>query len=88
MSDSDALIVNCLKHNSKPTFNGFATRHLKSIQEASVLLNDVNSASQLQRFWINIYNKNAQIQRPRTKLFKMYSLFEVYAVYFTNFLNF
>ncbi|KAG0737656.1 hypothetical protein G6F22_008448 [Rhizopus arrhizus] len=71
MSDSDALIVNCLKHNSKPTFNGFATRHLKSIQEASVLLNDVNSASQLQRFWINIYNKNAQIQRPRTKLFKM-----------------
>jgi hypothetical protein len=88
MSDSDALKINYLKHNGKPTFNGFVTRHAKSIQEVSVLLNDVNSAAQLQRYWISIYSKNAQFERPRTKLFKMYLLFKVSAVYFTNFLNF
>lgn len=48
MSNSDALSINYLKHNSKPTFNGFVTSHAKSTQEASVLLNDLNSAAQIQ----------------------------------------
>lgn len=87
MSNPDALITNYLKHNRKPTFNGFVTKHTESIQEVSVLSNNFDSAAQLQCYWISLYNKNAHIERPTIKLFKMYLLFEVSVVYFTNFLN-
>lgn len=69
MSERQALLRTYFKQTSKPTFNNFALKKTKSIENISILM-DAHSPLSLQHQWIRSYNAVIQVERADVALCK------------------